>query len=141
VSSETDLLTSLLDGLEAALYGYGVLGARLDAPTRTAAQAAADTHRATRDRVDALLQERKVDPPAPPAAYDVQVAGQADALALAVRLESGLAVRYRDLVGGTDDPRLRRLGVDGLTGTAVRATSWRRLLGQAPGTEALPGSA
>ena len=139
--SETTLLESLLDGLEAALYGYGVLGARLDAPTRTAAQAGADAHRAARDRVAALLRQRKDDPPAPPAAYDVQVAGQPDALALAVRLETGLSVRYRDLVGGTDDPRLRRLAVDGLTGTAVRATSWRRLLGQTPGTEPLPGSA
>jgi hypothetical protein len=72
-------------------------------------------------------------------AYDVAVAGPAEAAALAVALEEGLSVRWLDLVGGTDDRGLRRLGVDGLAETAVRATSWRRVLGAQPLTAALPG--
>lgn len=139
-AQEDRLLGVLLDGLHAAIYGYGVLGARLDDPARTAARDAALAHRAARDRVTALLTARDVVPPAPALAYDVQVPGTADALTLAVRLETGLAARYRDLCGATDDPRLRRLAVDGMTGGAVRATGWRRLLGLSPGTEAAPGT-
>jgi hypothetical protein len=68
------------------------------------------------------------------------VAGRPQALALAVRLEEGLAGRWRDLVGGTDDRDLRRTGVSGLQECAVRAAAWRRLAGRRPGTVALPGA-
>lgn len=138
---ELRLLVAVLEAQHAALYGYGVLGARLDDATRPAAQAAADAHRSARDRLVGLLQVDEVEPPAPLPAYDVVVAGPSDALALAVRLEQGLSVRWRDLVAGTDDVSLRRLAVDGLTETAVRAASWRRLLGERPPTVALPGTA
>jgi hypothetical protein len=50
-------------------------------------------------------------------------------------------VRWLDLVSATEDLGLRRLGVDGLSETAVRAASWRRLLGRLPVTVALPGRA
>jgi hypothetical protein len=138
---EQRLLTELLEAQHAALYGYGVLGARLDAATRPAAQTAANAHRSTRDRLAGLLRAGGAQAPAPLPAYDVAVAGQPDALELAVRLEEGLSVRWLDLVGGTDAFGLRRLGVDGLTETAVRAASWRRLLGRQPPTVALPGTA
>ena len=67
------------------------------------------------------------------------VATAPDAFALAVRLEEGLAVRWRDLVGGTDDTGLRTVGVAGLTEVAVRAAQWRGALGVVPPTVALPG--
>ena len=50
-------------------------------------------------------------------------------------------MRWLDLVGGAADLALRRLGVDGLTDTAVRAATWRELLGGRPVTVALPGRA
>jgi hypothetical protein len=137
---ETRLLAGLLEAEHAVLYGYGVLGARLDDATRPAAQTAASAHRGWRDRLAGLLRESEVEPPPPQAAYEVSVSGSADALALAVRLETGLGVLFRDLVGATDDPRLRRLSVDGLTETAVRAASWRLLLGERPPTVAFPGT-
>lgn len=137
--SEQRLLAELLAAEHAALYGYGVLGARLADAALAAARAAADAHRGWRDRLTAELVARGADPAPAAVAYAVSVSGPADALALAVRLESGLAVLFRDLVGGTDDVRLRRLGVDGLTETAVRAASWRRELGVRPPTTALPG--
>jgi hypothetical protein len=136
----TSALTALLEAEHAALYGYGVLGARLADEALAAAQAAASAHRSWRDRLAALLRDRGAEPPDAAAAYDAVAAGPADALALAVRLETGLSVLFRDLVGATDDPRLRRVGVDGLVDTAVRATAWRSLLGAAPATEALPGA-
>jgi hypothetical protein len=137
---EVRLLTALLEAEHAVLYGYGVLGARLDDTALLAAQAAASSHRNWRDRLAGVLRERDVDPPPGAVAYEVSVPAAADAVALAVRLEEGLSVLFRDLVGGTDDPRLRRLGVDGLTETAVRAASWRLTLGQQPPTVALPGT-
>lgn len=138
--SETGLLTALLEAEHAVLYGYGVLGAKLDDEALPAAQAAASAHRSWRDRLAGALRARDVEPPPGAAAYEVSVSGAADALALAVRLEEGLSVLFRDLVGGTEDVRLRRIGVDGLTETAVRAASWRLAAGQRPSTVALPGT-
>ena len=133
-------LLALLEAEHAAVYGYGVLGARLDDNRRRAAQLAYDSHRARRDQLVAALRAAGGTPPAPLAAYDVTVANAADALALAVHLEEGLALRWRDLVGDTDDVALRRLGIAGLQEGAVRATQWRRRAGITPATVALPGT-
>lgn len=134
------LLTALLDAEHAAVYGYGVLGARLDESARELALLAHDSHRARRDQVAARLRERGGAAEPPPPAYDVAVPDAAQALALAVRLEEGLALRWRDLVGGTDERPLRELAVAGLTECAVRAAQWRRRAGTAPATVALPGT-
>lgn len=139
--TEIGLLQTLLAAEHAAVYGYGVLGARLDDALRARAQDAVDAHRARRDELSRVLRSRGAAVPATRAAYDVSVSGPLDALALAVRLEEGLGVRWRDLVGGTDDPNLRRLGVAALTGTAVRAAQWRSALSVRPPTVALPGTA
>lgn len=137
--SETDLLLELLRGEHAAVYGYAVLGARLDTHARAQALADVDAHRVRRDDLAARLRARDVQPPGPAASYDVAVDSPAQAQALAVRLEEALAVRWRALVGGTSQPGLRRLGVEGLQGAAVRAARWRRASGLRPGTVALPG--
>lgn len=138
--TEAELLVALVEAEHAAVYGYGVLGARLDDRTRRAAVTAYDVHRARRDRAVAALTARGQQAPAPLPAYEVAVAGRPDALALAVRLEEGVGQRWRDLVGGTDDPALRQLAVAALQETAVRAAQWRRLAGVVPPTVALPGT-
>ena len=137
---EAARLAALLAAEHAAVYAYGVLGARLDDQTRLLAQEADDAHRASRDALVALLAARSAPAPATRAAYDVVAADQAEALALAVRVEEGLAVRWRDLVGGTDDRELRRFAATGLIAAAVRATGWRAATG-APRTSPLPGTA
>jgi hypothetical protein len=134
-------LQALVAAEHAAIYGYGVLGARLDDPARALARAAADAHRARRDALARLLRDRGAPVPDPEPAYDVAVAGAPAALALAVQLEEGLAVRWRDLVAETDDRSLRTVGVDGLTEAAVRAAEWRLRLGVVPPSVALPGTA
>lgn len=139
--TEPDLLGSLVAAEHAALYGYGVLGARLDEDGRLTARAASDSHRMRRDALSSLLRDRSAPVPSPAAAYDVAVTGPAEALSLAVRLEEGLSLRWRDLVGGTDDPALRRLAVDGLSETAVRAAQWRRRAALPTPTVAFPGTA
>ena len=138
--SEVDLLAELLEAAHAAVYGYGVLGARLDEGTRRTALAAYDVHRARRDALAAQLRARGAEALPGLPAYDVAVADPTEALALAVRLEEGMALRWRDLVGGTDDVELRRLALSGLQETAVRAASWRRLTGAGPVSVALPGT-
>lgn len=138
--SELDLLAELLEAEHAVVYGYGVLGARLDDARRRVAVAAHDVHRARRDALAAQLRSRGQDPEPGLPAYDVTVADPAQALALAVRLEEGMALRWRDLVGGTDDVDLRRLALSGLQETAVRAATWRELTGAGPVTVALPGT-
>ena len=138
--SELELLAELLEAEHAAVYGYGVLGARLDDATRRVAVAAVDVHRARRDALAAQLRARGTDPAESLPAYDVAVPTADEALALAVRLEEGMALRWRDLVGGTDDVELRRLALSGLQETAVRAATWRRRSGTGPVSVALPGT-
>lgn len=140
MTDERSLLTTLLEAAHATIYGYGVLGARLDDATRPAALLAFDSHRARRDQLAARLRDRGVRPAVAEPAYDVAASNESAAFALAVRLEEGMSLRWRDLVGGTDDPALRALAVAGLTETAVRATQWRLLAGTRPATVALPGS-
>ncbi|MDP3711396.1 MAG: ferritin-like domain-containing protein [Mycobacteriales bacterium] len=138
--SDTDLLTAALVAEHAAVYGYGVLGGRLDDETRAAARTAFDSHRNRRDLLTAALTERGAEAPVTQAAYDVVVPDRAGALLLAVRLEEGLSQRWRDLLAGTDDVELRRLALAGLNETAVRATQWRVRARVTPATVALPGA-
>jgi hypothetical protein len=135
---ESAVLQDLLAAEHAAVYAYGLLGARLDETTRTAALAAFDAHRARRDALIAVLQTAGAEAPAPALGYDAAVGTRPKALALAVRVEVELGVRWRDLVGVTDDAALRRLAVQGLQESAVRAAGWRRTAGSSP-TVALPG--
>ncbi|GAC1443666.1 MAG: ferritin-like domain-containing protein [Mycobacteriales bacterium] len=135
--SAADRLRALVEAEHAAVYGYALLGARLDDAGRRAARTAYDSHRARRDQLIAALGGIA---PAPLAAYDVTVANPAEALALAVHIEAGMSLRWRDLVGATDDRALRALGVAGLQESAVRAAQWRKRTGTVPATVALPGT-
>jgi hypothetical protein len=135
-----DRLLALVEAEHATVYGYGVLGARLNDAQRRFAQLAYDSHRARRDQLVAALRAAGAPAPAPLPAYDVAVASAREALQLAIRLEVGLSLRWRDLVADTDDVALRRLGVAGLQECAVRATQWRQRAGITPATVALPGT-
>ena len=134
------LLAALLSAEHATVFGYGVLGARLDDATRRTALTAYDNHRARRDQLAGLLRGLGETPAPAAAGYDVATPTRQSALALAVRLEEGLSLRWRDLVGGTDDRTLRTLAIGGLQETAVRAATWRVLAGSATVTVALPGA-
>lgn len=132
-----DRVRALVEAEHAAVYGYGVLGARLDDAGRRVARTAYDSHRARRDQLIAVL---RVQAPAPLAEYDVAVANAAEGLVLAVAIEAGLALRWRDLIGATDDKALRSLAIAGLQETAIRAAQWRKRAGTTPVTVALPGT-
>lgn len=139
--SDVTLLQTLLAAEHAAVYAYDVLGPRLPDAVQPRARAAQAAHRALRDRLTALLRARAAQAPGTAAGYDVAAAGPAEALALAVRVEEGVGVRWRDLVAGTDAADLRTLGTSGLVDAAVRAARWRATAGAPVPTVALPGTA
>jgi len=139
--TEAAVLADLLVTEHAAVYSYGVLGARLDEATRRLALSAFDAHRVRRDELVIRLRARGLETVGPKPLYDVTVPGRVQALALAVRVETELGVRWRDLVAVTDDLDLRRLAVQGLQDSAVRAAQWRKAASTSPVTVALPGEA
>lgn len=134
-----EALVALLEAEHAAVWAYGLLGARLPAAEREPALAAHTEHRRNRDALVALVGERGAPLPTPATAYDVRVATPSEARALALRLEDGLAARWHDLIGATSEAGLRRLGVAGLQGCATRAARWRALAGVTPATVPFPG--
>lgn len=134
-----EVLVGLLEAEHAAVWAYGLLGARLPDEELERAQAAHEAHRTSRDALVPLVRAAGEEPPVPAVAYDVRVADRAEALALAIELEDGLAVRWADLIGSTTQVPLRRRGVSGLQECAVRAARWRSLAGAWPTTVAFPG--
>jgi hypothetical protein len=134
----TTVMTELLRDEHAAVYAYGVLGSRLDPTDRRVALGAFDAHRAARDDLRARLRSANQDAPGPEPSYDLVVAGPAAALALAVRVEEQLAVRWRDLVALSAARDVRRFAVSNLQDCAVRAAGWRHAAGTTP-TVAFPG--
>ena len=125
-STAVDALRRTLGAEHAAIYGYGVVGARLTGAGAAAALAAYDAHRARRDRLVALLARAGGEPvPAEPAyALPSPVTDAAAAVRLAGNLELGVAACYADLVAAGADA-LRALAATALQEAAVRAASWR----------------
>lgn len=124
--AETTALQAALAAEHAAIYGYGVAGARLTGAEQQRAQKAYDAHRARRDQVAALIQGRGEDPAAAAPAYELPfaVGGAAAARRLMVRVEEGVAAAYADLVrAGAGD--MRELAARVLQEVAVRAGLWR----------------
>jgi Domain of unknown function (DUF4439) len=128
-------LQAALAAENAACYGYGVVGAHL-AGTGLAATAASDwvAHQRARDSLIAMITAAGADPVPASVAYRLPaaVSTAAEARALAVMLEDGVAQAYIGLVGLTD-LKLRARGARGLQSAALRAAAWRH------GTVAFPG--
>lgn len=133
----------LMDALRAeraAVYGYGVLGARLDGPTAPLATAAEQAHRGRRDALVDRLSEAGVSPPpaAPAYALPKQVTDRDSALRLAVTIEERTATAWR-LALAEVSRELRQLALDALVDCAVRATRLRLAAGVRPATTPFPG--
>jgi hypothetical protein len=140
MSRADDRLMAAVVAEHAAIFGYGPVGARLDASTVTLAQAAEAAHRARRDAVVMRLLARGVKAPVAEPAYALPapVTDQASALKLAIMIEERTAASWRAaLIDTTDDDR--RLAVDGLIDCAIRATRFRKAAGVTPTTVAFPG--
>jgi hypothetical protein len=131
-------LQAALAAEQAACYGYGVVGARLNA-SAAPGQADADwvAHQIARDKLTALITAAGATPTPAPVAYQlpiaVRTAGQARSLA--VILEDNVAQAYIGLVA-LSDRSLRALGAHELTAAALRAAQWRHSTVAFPGLRA-----
>jgi hypothetical protein len=133
-------LADALRAEHAAIYAYGVLGARLDEPTRPLAVEAESAHRHRRDAL--MLRLNALRTPVPPAeaayALPAPVPDRAAALQLMITVEERCAGIWRQAlpeVTGDD----RRLAVDALIDCAVRATRARTVAGVKPAIVPFPG--
>ncbi|WP_380285203.1 ferritin-like domain-containing protein [Kitasatospora purpeofusca] len=115
-----------LSAEHAAIYGYGVVGARLpDDQQRTDARTALAAHQSRRDAWQRLLTGTGATPTAAAAGYQLPfpVADAPAATRLAAHLETRLTTVYADLVASAPAPT-RPLAADALRECALRATHW-----------------
>ncbi|SOD64653.1 protein of unknown function [Streptomyces zhaozhouensis] len=119
----------------AAVYGYGVVGARLDGDERAVwAREAYDAHRARRDALQGEVRELGGTPVASAAGYALpfRVEDADGAARLAAELESGLTGAYADLVRAAEGGA-RAEAARALRDAALRAATWRGRVEPFPG--------
>jgi hypothetical protein len=118
----------------AAVYGYGVVGGRLERGQQKQAADRLDWHALNRDAVAAQLSLAGQQAPPRPPAYTLpfEVDDEATARALAAHLELGVAAAYADLV--TAAPPDRRLAAAvAQSSCAVAAQRWSTVVSAFPG--------
>lgn len=127
--------TAAVAGEDAAVYAYGLVGARLPSTSQPAALAALQVHRLRRDRLRADLVAAGATPPPAAVAYDppFPVTDEASARRLAAVVEQRLVPVYADLAAATTG-QARADAVRVARESATRAISW----GAQP--QAFPGS-
>ncbi|MDB1089705.1 ferritin-like domain-containing protein [Streptomyces sp. ACA25] len=110
----------------ATLYGYGVVGARIDGERAKEVRQAHAAHRSGRDALHRAVRDLGATPVPAAAGYllPFPVTDSDSALALAAELEDRLAGVYADLVRATGGST-RRQAAGALTAAAVRAARWR----------------
>ncbi|SEF61960.1 protein of unknown function [Nonomuraea solani] len=108
-ADDVEKLRKALAAEHAALFAYGILGARTSGTLRARISAAFDEHRASRDQLRAYITARGGKPAEPDASYALPFlpSGAALAVKLAVHLESGVMAAYLELVAA-QDAALRR---------------------------------
>jgi hypothetical protein len=119
-------LAAAVDGELAAVYGYGIVAARLTDGQRDTAMGALAEHQQAAHALTAWLTAAGQPAPVAAPAYEVPVPVRdaRDAVALAVLLEERTAGLAGDVVA-TGGPDLRLVGTDLLVGRALRAAAWR----------------
>ncbi|MEU6578320.1 ferritin-like domain-containing protein [Streptomyces sp. NPDC046805] len=125
-AEELKALQAALAAEHAAVYGYGVVGGRVDAKRRAEAQAAYDAHRARRDALVREVRDLHGEPVAASAAYALPfpVPDSPAAIRLAAELEDRVAGVYADLVRAASGAR-RGSAAAAVREAAVRAVRWR----------------
>ncbi|MEU6406859.1 ferritin-like domain-containing protein [Streptomyces sp. NPDC046985] len=123
---ELRALQAALAAEHAAVYGYGVVGGRVDAAGRADARAAYDAHRARRDALMREVRDLGGTPVAAAAGYALPYAvpDAATARRFAAELEDRVAGVYADAVRASTGAR-RREAAGALRDAAVRAVRWR----------------
>lgn len=141
-------MKKLVDAVQAALaaehatvYGYGVVGGRIDSSRQGEARGAYDAHRARRDVLRREVRDLGDEPEPAAAAYALPFAvpDSAAAVRLAAELEDRLAGVYADLVRASEGAR-RREAAALLSEAAVRSVRWRGSSVAFPGLSERSGS-
>ncbi|MEV6017970.1 ferritin-like domain-containing protein [Streptomyces sp. f51] len=123
--AELKALQAALGAEHAAVYGYGVVGARIGTARQPDARSAYDAHRARRDELTRAVKDMGAAPEAASAAYMLPfpVTDTAAAIRFAAELEERVADVYSDLVRAATGDR-RRMAAGALREAAVRAVRW-----------------
>lgn len=119
-------LQAALAAEHAAIYGYGVAGARLAGARQAQALRDWDAHQSARDTLVSMLAARGTKPVMSATAYQLpfQVRGASTAVALLALLEDGVTRAYLGVVAVTD-PAVRSFGARSANAAALRAATWR----------------
>ncbi|MGD0242136.1 MAG: ferritin-like domain-containing protein [Streptosporangiaceae bacterium] len=119
-------LQAALAAEDAAIFGYGVVGAHLTGSSQTAAGQDWTGHNQARDTLTAMISGLGATPTAAQASYQLpfRVRDTASATALAAHLEDGVTRAYLALVA-VSDQGLRRYGAMAMQQAAQRAAFWR----------------
>lgn len=133
-------LQDALRAEHAAVYGYGVLGARLRGPLQQTAKTHWDAHRLQRDDLVARLTGQGARPEAAAPVYrlPVKVTSARTAAELAAALEQDLVGAYVGLAGATD-PALRSFAAHAMQRAMIRSVRWLSSAGRPLPGEAFPG--
>ncbi|MFW0784724.1 ferritin-like domain-containing protein [Gordonia sp. CPCC 206044] len=142
MSATTDALSTAVDAENAAIFAYGVSTAFVTAIQRDTVADHIAAHRASRDAAVDAITAAGAQAPDAAAGYTlpVTVDNQSSAIRALLAAEVDCTVAYRAVLEQATDATARRLGVDGLTDSAVRAAGWRVYLRESPATVAFPGS-
>ena len=119
--SAEQAIVAAINGEDAAIYAYGVIGARSRGARAALARRTLSAHRARRQE----LQSRVAEPVAAASAYDLPfpVTDGASAARLAVIVENRMCALLADLAAATADDN-RTQAVTGAMECAARAIAW-----------------
>lgn len=129
-------LQAALAAEHAAVYGYGIVGARGGDQYARAATHDWNIHKAHRDQLIQLLRQRKATPVGSRAGYALpfDVDDPKSAARLAAHLEDGVAAAYLQVVAVTDQ-KLRAMGAHMLRDATLRGARWGGSTAAFPGMD------
>ncbi|MEU7892921.1 ferritin-like domain-containing protein [Nonomuraea sp. NPDC049152] len=133
-ANDVAAMNKALAAEHAAIYAYGLMGARTTGSLRAKVTAAFDAHRARRDQLRALISSGGGKPAEPEAAYTLPVVpGNAtEAVRLAVLVEAGVTAAYLELTAAAQ-ATTRRMAALAMQESAVRSYGFRPTVTAFPG--------
>ena len=133
--ADVEKLRKALSAEHAAVFAYGLIGARTTGSLRSRVTTAFDAHRARRDQLRAAITARGGTPSEPEAGYSLPIvpSTSAEAIRLAVYVETGITAAYLELVA-SDDASLRRYAALAMQESVNRSYGFRPVV-----TTAFPG--